>query len=91
MGYLEYYLIFCSGCIMINRVVVTLLLKYIWFLCFCSSGKTTLSASGTLLPGSNLDASIRSGNTMCVLTVASVIEPFLSQKYRQNISKVWSF
>ncbi|KAL2484257.1 Glyoxysomal proCES [Forsythia ovata] len=50
------------------------------------SGKTTLSASGTLLPGFNLDASTGSGNTMQVLTVASVIEPFLSQQYRQNIS-----
>ncbi|CAI9755164.1 unnamed protein product [Fraxinus pennsylvanica] len=52
-----------------------------------NSGKTTLSASGTLLLGFDLDASTSSSNTVQVLTVASVIEPFLSQKFRENISK----
>ncbi|KAI3740695.1 hypothetical protein L2E82_31166 [Cichorium intybus] len=40
------------------------------------SGKTTLSASGVLLPNS------------FVLTVASIIEPFLSSKYKDHMSQV---
>ncbi|KZV53232.1 glyoxysomal processing protease, glyoxysomal [Dorcoceras hygrometricum] len=47
-----------------------------------SSGRTTLSASGMLFMGSNRDEG--SSGTVVVLTVASVIEPFLSQQYRDN-------
>lgn len=62
---------------------------------FCSSGKTTLSASGILLQVPNGSADTGSGSdvkppeTVLVLTAASVIEPFVLQQYREkNTSKV---
>ena len=68
------------------------------FFVICSSGKTTLSASGMLLPNSFYDPAIANnffGNTdtqlfrgLLVLTVASVIEPFISLHHRENISQV---
>ncbi|XP_057471812.1 glyoxysomal processing protease, glyoxysomal isoform X1 [Actinidia eriantha] len=42
-----------------------------------NSGKTTLSASGILLPGSSA----------LVVTVASIVEPFLSLQHRENMSQ----
>ncbi|CAI9087416.1 OLC1v1021481C1 [Oldenlandia corymbosa var. corymbosa] len=63
-----------------------------------NSGKTTLSASGMLLPGfsycpseameggDDKDAQ-SSEDSVLVLTVASLIDPFLSQQHRANLSK----
>ncbi|KAK3015884.1 hypothetical protein RJ639_005711 [Escallonia herrerae] len=49
-----------------------------------NSGKTTLSASGVLLPKQNCcDIDTQS----LVMTIASVIEPFLSLQQRENISE----
>lgn len=66
-------------------------------MCF-SSGRTTLSASGMLLPRSLYDSDIAkeiSGDgdrfPVLVLTVASIVEPFLSLKHRENISQVEYF
>lgn len=64
-----------------------------------SSGKTTLSASGMLLPSSFVNGSVSEqiqgesklqsiGGHVLVLTVASVIEPFVVQQDRSDISKV---
>ncbi|GJZ50346.1 glyoxysomal processing protease, glyoxysomal isoform X2, partial [Tanacetum coccineum] len=56
------------------------------------SGKTTLSASGIILPSScdvGLLATPTSNEPVwLVVTVASLIEPFLSPKYRDQISQV---
>ncbi|KAK9267768.1 hypothetical protein L1049_010202 [Liquidambar formosana] len=56
------------------------------------SGKTTLSASGMLLPDSLRNAPVAnqhifSDNDMLVVTVASIVEPFLSKQNRDNISQ----
>ncbi|CBI30593.3 unnamed protein product, partial [Vitis vinifera] len=59
------------------------------------SGKTTLSASGMLLPDTLSDISaackhIHSNNdrnSMLVVSVASILEPFLSLQHRENISQ----
>ncbi|XP_050287045.1 glyoxysomal processing protease, glyoxysomal isoform X1 [Quercus robur] len=58
------------------------------------SGKTTLSASGMLLPDTLYDGEVAKGlygqDNQCpvlVVTVASVVEPFLSLQHRQNIAK----
>lgn len=66
----------------------------LWVL--CSSGKTTLSASGMLLPDAlySSEAAKRvlncdSGQSLAlVVTVASVVEPFLSAEHRENMSQV---
>ncbi|CAH1440167.1 unnamed protein product [Lactuca virosa] len=50
-----------------------------------TSGKTTLSASGVLLPTS---FNVSSEPMSLVLTVASIIEPFLSPKHRDHMSQV---
>ena len=70
------------------------LLKFI-FLGICSSGKTTLSASGLLLPDTLYDSALanriletKSQGLGLVVTVASVIEPFFSSKHRESISQV---
>ena len=70
------------------------LLKFI-YLGIRSSGKTTLSASGLLLPDTLYDADLanrilegKSQGLGLVVTVASVIEPFLSSKHRESISQV---
>ncbi|KAJ6738194.1 SERINE PROTEASE-RELATED [Salix koriyanagi] len=59
-----------------------------------NSGKTTLSASGLLLPDTLYDADLanrilesKSQGLGLVVTVASVIEPFLSSKHRESISQ----
>lgn len=55
-------------------------------LCF-SSGKTTLSASGMLLPNNIYDADVAERNwgvNGLVVTVASVFEPFLSMQHREK-------
>uniref|UniRef100_A0A2P2KD52 Glyoxysomal processing protease glyoxysomal-like isoform X1 n=1 Tax=Rhizophora mucronata TaxID=61149 RepID=A0A2P2KD52_RHIMU len=61
-----------------------------------NSGKTTLSASGMLLPDTLYDADAANGalrssirDLGLVLTVASVVEPFLSQQHREGNSQVW--
>ncbi|KAF6141927.1 hypothetical protein GIB67_037895 [Kingdonia uniflora] len=52
-----------------------------------NSGVTTLSASGLLLPHSFKEIPISySSASALVVTVASVVEPFLSQKHRQNFT-----
>ncbi|XP_042478321.1 glyoxysomal processing protease, glyoxysomal [Macadamia integrifolia] len=58
------------------------------------SGKTTLSASGLLLPDSFSDSPIlkyvrkSSSSVMAiVVTVASIVEPFLSQSHRENAAQ----
>ncbi|XP_028074797.1 glyoxysomal processing protease, glyoxysomal isoform X4 [Camellia sinensis] len=58
-----------------------------------NSGKTTLSASGMLLPGFNvapgakkIECSDKPGSVV-VVTVASVVEPFLSLQHRVNMSQ----
>ncbi|RVW95770.1 Glyoxysomal processing protease, glyoxysomal [Vitis vinifera] len=59
------------------------------------SGKTTLSASGMLLPDtlSDISASCKhihsnnDQNSMLVVSVASILEPFLSLQHRENISQ----
>lgn len=64
----------------------------------CSSGKTTLSASGMLLPDNLYDAEVAkrlcSYNDRCpvlVVTVASIVDPFLSLQHRENIAQVEAF
>ncbi|KAK4399137.1 Glyoxysomal processing protease, glyoxysomal [Sesamum angolense] len=58
-----------------------------------NSGKTMISASGMILPASNGSVTtgsgcdLKSSETVLVLTAASVIEPFVSQQYRENTSK----
>uniref|UniRef100_A0A2P2KDB6 Glyoxysomal processing protease glyoxysomal-like isoform X3 n=1 Tax=Rhizophora mucronata TaxID=61149 RepID=A0A2P2KDB6_RHIMU len=59
-----------------------------------NSGKTTLSASGMLLPDTLYDADAANGalrssirDLGLVLTVASVVEPFLSQQHREGNSQ----
>ncbi|KAL0363398.1 UNVERIFIED_CONTAM: Glyoxysomal processing protease, glyoxysomal [Sesamum calycinum] len=53
-----------------------------------------ISASGMILPASNGSVTtgsgcdLKSSETVLVLTAASVIEPFVSQQYRENTSKV---
>ncbi|XP_044462131.1 glyoxysomal processing protease, glyoxysomal-like isoform X2 [Mangifera indica] len=52
-----------------------------------NSGKTTLSASGMLLPNNIYDADVAERNwgvNGLVVTVASVIEPFLSMQHREK-------
>ncbi|XP_031278959.1 glyoxysomal processing protease, glyoxysomal [Pistacia vera] len=52
-----------------------------------NSGKTTLSASGMLLPNNIYDADVRERNwgvNGLVVTVASVVEPFLSMQHREK-------
>ncbi|KAK7327856.1 hypothetical protein VNO77_21949 [Canavalia gladiata] len=60
----------------------------------CSSGETTLSASGLLVPDTLCDFQVaghlygdnyEDKDRILVLTVASVVEPFLSPQHRQNI------
>lgn len=60
-----------------------------------SSGETTLSASGMLVPDTLYDAQVATrlygGNCedrVFVVTVASVVEPFLSPQHRENIPQV---
>lgn len=60
-----------------------------------SSGNTTLSASGTLLPASfSLAPAVEQINSgykdtqSLVVTVASIVEPFLSLQHRESISQV---
>lgn len=62
----------------------------------CSSGTTTISASGMLLPNTLYDfdvaqqlfggASERS--PALVVTVASIVEPFLSLQHREGLTQV---
>ncbi|XVF25773.1 hypothetical protein REPUB_Repub13aG0242400 [Reevesia pubescens] len=59
------------------------------------SGKTTLSASGMLLPDTLYNTEVakciwdsnNGQNMMLVMTIASVVEPFLTIQYRQNLSQ----
>ncbi|KAB2078037.1 hypothetical protein ES319_A06G133700v1 [Gossypium barbadense] len=59
------------------------------------SGKTTLSASGMLLPDTLYNTEVvkciwdtDSGqNLMLVMTVASLVEPFLTIQHRENLSQ----
>ena len=60
-----------------------------------SSGETTLSASGMLIPANLYDTEVAKHlygdlcEGMClVVTVASVVEPFLSPQQRGNVSQV---
>nr|XP_043610522.1 glyoxysomal processing protease, glyoxysomal isoform X2 [Erigeron canadensis] len=58
------------------------------------SGKTTLSASGIILPSAfNVVASsshqVSSEPMSLVLTVASIIEPFLSAKHKDHMSEIY--
>jgi len=64
----------------------------------CSSGETTLSASGLLVPEAFCDAQVAKGlygdnfeGRVLVVTVASVVEPFLSPQHRQNIPQVGAY
>ncbi|KAK9058004.1 hypothetical protein SSX86_022844 [Deinandra increscens subsp. villosa] len=56
------------------------------------SGKSTLSSSGIILPGSfdvgSLAKEISSEPVALVMTVASIIEPFLSSKYRDHTFQI---
>ena len=61
----------------------------------CSSGETTLSASGMLVPHTLCDAEVartlygdNCEDRVLGVTVASVVEPFLSPQHRQNIPQV---
>ena len=62
----------------------------------CSSGTTTISASGMLLPETLYDAEaakqLDGGGSdrppALVVTVASVVEPFLSLQHRQSLAQV---
>lgn len=67
-------------------------------LCFHRSGTTTLSASGMLLPDTLYDAEVAKRlyghNDRCpalVLTVASIVEPFLTLEHREKIAEVVMF
>lgn len=58
-----------------------------------SSGETALSASGILWPSlANHMDGVNGRSSMpgsaIVVTVASIVEPFLSRQYRENISLV---
>lgn len=71
---------------------------FLLFLDTCSSGKTTLSASGMLLPNTFYEAglakrilgsSCKEGQALAlVVTVASIVESFLSPNQRDGISQV---
>ncbi|KAL5575381.1 hypothetical protein UlMin_017080 [Ulmus minor] len=59
-----------------------------------SSGRTTLSASGMLLPSTLYDSAVAKQvcgdgdrSPVLVVTVASLVEPFLSQQHRNGISQ----
>lgn len=58
------------------------------FLGIFSSGRTTISASGTLLPKNMYDADSAGRNwgadNALVMTVASVVEPFLLPQHRET-------
>jgi len=62
----------------------------------CSSGETTLSASGMLVPHTLCDSQVAKRlyggdnyeDRVLVVTVASVVEPFLSPQRRENIPQV---
>lgn len=65
------------------------------FLGMCSSGETTLSASGMLVPDPLCDTQVARRlygdnfeGRILVLTVASLVEPFLSPLHRENIPQV---
>ncbi|CAM8903264.1 hypothetical protein QQ045_011525 [Rhodiola kirilowii] len=58
-----------------------------------NSGTTTLSASGVLLPASLFDINLArklfgGGDVSVVVTVASVVEQFLSVRYKQGVDQV---
>lgn len=60
-----------------------------------SSGETTLSASGLLVPDTLCDTQVvkrlygdNFEDRVLVVTVASVVEPFLSPQHRENIPQV---
>lgn len=61
-----------------------------------SSGTTTISASGMLLPNALYDADVAEQlccggsdrSPVLVVTVASVVEPFLSLQHRESITQV---
>lgn len=79
-----YRFVFCSFCSCLFLFVVVY-----------SSGKTTLSASGMLLPDTLYDSAIakhllgeRDRSPVLVVTVASIIEPFLAQQQKESISQV---
>jgi hypothetical protein len=65
------------------------------FLGICSSGETTLSASGLLVSDTLFDTQVAKRlysddfeDRVLVVTVASVVEPFLSPQHRENIPQV---
>lgn len=87
----------CHFCLLFYfKCVFTLL--FLLFLDTCSSGKTTLSASGMLLPNTFYEAglakrilgsSCKEGQALAlVVTVASIVESFLSPNQRDGISQV---
>ena len=60
-----------------------------------SSGETTLSASGMLIPDTLYDTEVvrhlygkDCEGMVLVVTVASVVEPFLSLQQRENVTQV---
>lgn len=64
----------------------------------CSSGETTLSASGMLVPDTLCDTQVAMRlygdnfeGRILVVTVASVVEPFLSPLHRENIPQVCGY
>lgn len=75
---------------MISNLQFTYLYSFGYFI--CSSGKTTLSSSGIILPSSFnvglLAKQIGSKPVSMVMTVASIVEPFLSSKHRDHMSQV---
>lgn len=65
----------------------------------CSSGTTTISASGMLLPDTLYDSGVAKQlfggggggsqrSPVLVVTVASIVEPFLSLEHRQGLAQV---
>lgn len=62
----------------------------------CSSGTTTISASGMLLPNTLYDSDVAQQlfggdserSPALVVTVASIVEPFLSLQHREGLTQV---
>lgn len=68
-----------------------------WVCVLCSSGETALSTSGLLVPDTLCDTQVarrlygdNCEGRVLVVTVASVVEPFLSPQQRENIPQVVS-
>lgn len=95
---MHFYAWYCEAvfaCINLKSSPVFWVFVNVGFLFFRSSGNTTLSASGILLPASfsvapsvlQIDGSYKDTQSL-VVTVASIVGPFLSLEQRESMSQV---